>query len=148
MDMDKLLSDLQMDEGWRPFLYDDANSQHIVPGVKVVGHPTCAWGFALDVSPLTQSEAMPILESRASHKYDELRIAIPWIDQLPEPSQRALTNMAYNMGVTKLLTFHIFLSLMQQHQFEQAANDLEGTAWFHQVGARATRIQTLIKGHD
>jgi len=145
MDIEKLISDLQRDEGWRPYLYNDANGSKIVPGYTVRGHPTLAWGFALDVSPFTQSEAMPVLESRARDKWREVCIAIPWIESAPEPVQRGIANMAYNMGTTTLLKFNVFLSLLQQEKYEEAADDLATTLWFRQVGNRAIRIQELIR---
>ncbi len=146
MDLDKLISDLQRDEGWRAYLYDDANGNPVKPGITVRGHPTIGYGFALDVSPLTMSEALPILESRAAQKWLEVQAMISWVPVLPENIQRALTNMAYNMGTTKLLTFTTFLGLLQQGKYEEAADDIAGTAWFKQVGERALRIQELIKG--
>lgn len=146
MDLGKLISDLQADEGWRPYLYDDANGKRIVPGYTVIGHPTAAWGFALDVSPLTQSEAMPILESRASKKWSEVQALIPWVGVLPENIQRALCNMAYQMGSAGLMKFNTFLSLLQAGKYTEAADDLEGTAWYRQSGERGPRIQALIKG--
>ena len=145
MDQDKLISDLQRDEGWRSYLYDDANGRPIVSGYTVHGHPTIGFGFALDVSPLTQAEAMPILESRSANMWQSLRVAEPWVDNLPEPVQRALGNMVYNMGITTLLKFNTFLGMLRQGNYAGAADDLSTTAWFGQVGARAARIQDLIR---
>ncbi len=140
-----LVSDLQRDEGWRGFLYDDANGAPIRPGTAVHGHPTIAWGFALDVAPLTQNEALPILTGRALSVVNGLRSAASWIAGLSEPRQRALSNMAYQLGVTGLLKFNTFMSLMEHGQFDQAADDLETTAWYGQSGDRAKRIQMLIR---
>lgn len=143
--MTPLVSDLQRDEGWRASIYDDANGQPIKPGVTVHGHPTIAWGFALDVAPLTQTEALPILTSRAAAAMNGLISAASWVASLSEPRQRALGNMAYNLGITGLMKFDNFMGLMQRGDFEEAADDLATTAWYGQVGGRAKRIQTLIK---
>ena len=145
MDLDRLISDLQRDEGWRERLYDDANGQPVVPGYRLVGHPTIAFGFALDVSPFTFAEAMPILEGRSQKAWDECQIAFPWIKAEPEPVQRALANMCYNMGLKTLQQFTTFLGLLEHGEYESAAKDLEGTLWYRQVGARALRIQALIR---
>lgn len=140
-----LVSDLQRDEGWRGYLYDDATGKKIVPGAMVQGHPTCGWGFALDVAPLTQAEAAPILAARALAVVSGLLAAIPWMASLSEPRQRAMNNMAYNLGVAGLLKFDTFLSLMEQGKFDEAADDLEGTAWYSQVGDRSKRIGSIIR---
>jgi len=141
-----LVSDLQRDEGWRGYLYDDATGGKIGPGVLVRGHPTAAWGFALDVAPLTQAEALPILTSRATAFASNLLSAFPWMVSLSEPRQRALCNMAYNMGVAGLGKFTQFLGFMRAGEFDKAADDLEDTPWFKQVGQRAVRIVAIIRG--
>lgn len=145
MNIDLLAADLQRDEGWKNFLYDDANGAKIVPGYTVKGHATAAWGFALDVSPLTQEEALPILRSRAQGYYDTLVKAEPWVAGLPEPVQRGLSNMAYNMGVTGLLKFNTFLDLLKAGQYVAAGEDLAQTKWAGQVGDRASRVVALIE---
>lgn len=140
-----LVSDLEQDEGFRPFLYDDANDTSIRPGVTVRGHPTIAYGFALDVAPLTQAESLPILTSRATAVANALASGLPWMATLSEPRQRALCNMSYNLGVAGLLKFTQFLGFMQSGQFDQAADDLEATPWFRQIGQRGIRIVATIR---
>lgn len=140
-----LVSDLQRDEGWRGYLYDDATGNKIVPGIRVQGHPTIAWGFALDVAPLTQAEALPILTSRAMSATAALLTALPWIATLCESRQRALSNMGYNLGVHGEEQFVQFLAFMKQSKFDEAADDLEKTAWYSQVGDRSKRIVEAIR---
>jgi lysozyme len=145
MDTEKLVADLQDAEGWVGHLYDDANGARIGPGSTVKGHPTIGWGFALDTAPLTQAEALPILTGRATDAWNSLVAQIPWAQNIPEPCQRALANMAYNLGVSGLLGFNTFLSLMQAGQYGQAADDLQTTLWWKQIGSRGPKIQALIK---
>lgn len=144
-DLALLVSDLQRDEGWSGHIYDDATGAKIGPGSRVLGHPTAAWGFALDVAPLTQVEALPILQGRALALINSLTAAMPWISALSEPRQRSLANMAYNLGVAGLGKFTQFLGFMQAGQFDQAAADLAQTPWAKQVGDRATRIIATIR---
>jgi len=145
MNLVALVADLQRDEGWSGYLYDDATGQKIGPGSSVKGHPTVGYGFALDVSPLTMSEAEPILSGRAQAAWDYLLAAIPWAANLSEPRQRALANMAYQLGTSGLLEFKEFLALLEKGQYEVAAKDLATTLWFKQSGDRAPRIQALIR---
>lgn len=144
-DISLLVSDLQRDEGFREYLYDDETGNKIVPGIRIQGHPTAAFGFALDVAPLTQTESLPILTSRASTAVSGLLAALPWIASLSEPRQRALANMAYNLGVHGVLKFTQFLAFMQTGEFDKAADDLALTPWASQVGARAVRIIATIR---
>ncbi|HVZ60668.1 MAG TPA: hypothetical protein VG892_07775 [Terriglobales bacterium] len=145
MDLDKLISDLQRDEGWVPYVYDDANTQRVVPGYRMIGNATVGWGFNFNGAPMTQAEAMPILEGRASKAWDECKIAWPWIENAPEPIQRAVANQLYNMGLNTLQKFTTYLGLLEQGEYEAAATDLETTLWAKQTGSRALRIQALIR---
>jgi len=145
MDLVALVSDLQRDEGWSGYLYDDATGQKIGPGSNVRGNPTIGWGFALNVSPLTMSEAEPILSRRAEAAWNYFLAGAPWASSLSEPRQRALANMSYQIGAAGLLKFTNFLSLLESGKFNDAADDLETTPWFRQSGDRAKRIQALIR---
>jgi lysozyme len=140
-----IVQDLTVDEGFRFFAYDDANGKAVVPGYTMKGHITAGYGFALDVAPLTKEESLPILTSRVTAVVNSLLVDMPWISTLSEPRQRALSNMAYNMGVHGEEQFTQFLAFMKAGQFEEAADDLETTLWFKQVGARGQRVVDLIR---
>lgn len=149
-DLAKLIADLQPEEGFKlvngqPCLYDDATGAAIVPGYRLVGHPTAGYGFALDVSPLTQAESLPILASRAAAADAKIQADLPWIKNLSEPRQRALADMTYNLGAAGLESFGTFLGLLKAGDFAAAADDLKGTTWYRQVGNRGVRIAAVIR---
>lgn len=64
--------------------------------------------------------------------------------------QDCLVNMAFNLGVHGLLKFTTFLDLLGKGRFPEAALDLRGTPWFHEVGQRAVRIaeQLITNTHQ
>lgn len=68
----------------------------------------------------------------------------PPLNTLSDLRQDAMINMAFNLGVSKLLTFHTFLDYMTQGKYGSAALDLHGTPWYHEVGDRAKRICAQI----
>ena len=133
MDKNLLLSQLQVDEGWRDKLYKDE-----------FGNLTFCYGWDITSNPPSESLGEVILSFQVDEKYNELLTSLPWVQNLPDSIQRALTNMAFNLGVTGLLKFTTFLSMIQQGNYSGAAADLQATAWFSQVGDRAKRIQNLI----
>jgi lysozyme len=142
----QLISDLIVDEGERPTLYDDANGKAIWPGTHVVGNPTTAIGHALNRTPWTDSQMRTICGWDVDDKTPALYARFPWASGLSEPRQRALANMAFNEGVAGLAGFTTFLSLLQSGNFDDAADDLEGTEWARQVGEnRKNRIVSLIR---
>lgn len=146
MDTDKLLSDLTGEEEFRSVLYDDVTGRPITQGTTLRGQPTIGIGWNVAGRPCTLELAQIICRYHISQTWAELTKAAPWIASLPEPQARGLTDMAFNMGVPKLLGFGTFLSLMQLGHYGQASDDLAETLWAKQVGSRAQKIQVLIRG--
>ncbi len=146
-DRDQLLADLTSPdgEGFRSFIYDDATGAAVVPGYKMVGKATLAVGWCPQTNPCPIDLGQYILGYFTDIEVKTLNAAAPWVSDLSDARQRALYEMAYNLGVTGLLKFIAFMALMEQGQFDLAASDLAGTAWASQVGARAQRIITLIR---
>lgn len=145
MNRAQLLADLMRDEGFRSVVYDDATGKPLSKGDTIIGQPTIACGWNVAQRPCTQDLAQYILGYFADISWADLCKARPWILNLPEPCQRALANMADNLGVSGLLKFDTFLDLMQHGNYVAAAEDLAGTLWAKQVGARAFRLQVLIR---
>lgn len=148
MDRSALLADLETDEGFRPLLYDDATGRQWTKGAPIAGWPTIGIGWNVAATPISLDRARVILGWMVDDKIGPLNAALPWLSGLTEPRQRAVANLAYNLGVTGLLKFDTFLSLMKSGQYDQAADDLAGTAWWKQVGQRGPRIQELIRGEE
>lgn len=144
-DRSALLAQLWSDEGFRSYIYDDATGREVLAGTTLRGRATLAAGWCPETNPCPVPLAQYILGFFADDKIETLQKAAPWVIDLPDPCQQALYNMAYNLGVTGLLNFTTFMSLMQQGQYGQAADDLATTSWSKQVPARAARIQALIR---
>ena len=64
-------------------------------------------------------------------------------------AKNVLVDMCYNLGEGGLSGFYTFNSLMEQGEWDEAANDLETqTLWCSQVGTRCTRDADIIRGCD
>ena len=141
----QLLADLEADEGLKTLLYDDATDAPITKGSTLGGWPTLGIGWNVATTPLTPDQYRTILGWMVDAKTAPLAAALPWMANLTEPRQRALTNMAYQLGVHGLQAFGTFLGLMENGRYGLAADDLSTTEWFRQSGDRAIRIQGLIQ---
>lgn len=139
-----LFNDLQRDEAHlgqpRLIAYPDPKSGH-EPWTIGFGHtgpevhPGLVWTADQCEEALTDDIA----------KFEcGLDTSLPWWRDQSPLRQDCLLNMAFNMGVAKLLMFTTFLGLMKLENYPHAALDLRGTPWFHQVGDRAERIVTQI----
>ena len=146
MNTELLLADLSTEEGYKALLYDDATGKKITAGVMVQGNPTIAIGWNVAGRPCPLDLAQTIARYFIAQTWTELVQKLPWVETLPEPVARAVCDLGFNMGVDKLLTFGTFLSLVQAGKYDQAADDLETTLWWKQVGTRGPKIQARLKG--
>ena len=127
-----LLDQLRRDEGVKYEPYVDSR-----------GFVTIGAGTKL---PITDGEVNALLELRLTIVTTELTSSLPWlVAQVDEVRRNALRNMAYNLGVPRLLEFKKMLHAMQTGNWTQAAVEALDSDWSRQVGARAIRLAKQIK---
>ena len=134
MNLALIEADLERDEGYRQHPYKDT-----------AGKLTIGIGLNLTDVGLTHDEALSILRGRVSGLDAQLDGLLPWYDDLSEPRQRALVNMAFNLGVNGLMGFRDMIEALKDRDYESAAAEALASKWAGQVGIRAVRIATLIK---
>lgn len=133
-----IIEDLKRDEGWRASVYQD----HL-------GFWTIGYGFLVDArknAGVPQHIAEQWLAFLVAHKEAELKGRAPWIEDQPPDVQRALLNMAYQMGVDGLLKFHTTLSRLQVGNRKGAAASALESLWAKQTPERAKRVTDLMRG--
>lgn len=128
-----LLDDLIRDEGMRLKPYRDTMN------VLTIGV-----GRNLDDVGISEEEARAMLNADVDRAESQLRRTFSWFLTAPEPVQRGLTNMAFNMGITRLTQFGKMLSALAARDYDLAAAEALKSKWADQVGERAVRIANLF----
>lgn len=136
MNLDLLKADLQRDEGTKTRLYWDT----AVPPKASIGT-----GRNLTDDGISPDEAAYLLINDINAAIGASAQAFPWLSSCPEPVQRGLTNMIFNMGLPRLLGFKKMLAALQAGLWETAAQEAENSSWATQVGDRANRIAQLFR---
>ena len=134
MNANQLAVQLRLDEGVRLKPYKDT-----------VGKTTIGVGRNLDDVGLSPDEVDLLLKNDILRTVSDLDKHLPWWSQLGEVRAQVLANMAFNMGIGRLLGFHDTLAAMQAGDFDKAADEMQDSLWFKQVGARATRLVRLMR---
>ena len=130
-----LAKDLKRDEGFRSKPYHDSE-----------GYLTIGYGTLLKKG-ISKEEAGLLLGCRMREILTELKARAPvQFNLLPRHVRRALGNMAYNLGVPRLLQFKCMWRALENEDFSKAADEALKSKWARQVGQRAERISTLIRG--
>lgn len=137
-----LIVELRRDEGVRYSIYLDS-----------LGVPTVGVGHNCKVSPLpagwvcplTDGQVNQLLTQDLANTFAQLNASLPWWATLDDVRQRCVANLAFNLGVTGLLTFHNTLLAMQRGSYAVAAAGMLASKWASQVGARAQRLASAME---
>lgn len=149
MNLRQIREDLERDEGWREFVYDDATGKPIVKGSVVEGYPTIGIGFCVSAdrgAPLPRVIADRWLDHLLVEIGKGLDARIPWWRYQPDDVQRALVSMAYQLGVSGLLNFRKMLAALERGDRLQAAAEALDSRWARQTPSRANRVAAWISG--
>lgn len=134
MDRDKLIQELTTDEGLHLYPYRDS-----------VGKLTLGIGRCIEDNGITGVEALAMLDHDIDVVLTELDHRLSWWTRLSEKRQRALANMAFNLGLPRLLTFKKMLEALRNDEYDRAADEALDSKWAEQVGNRAKRIAKMIR---
>jgi lysozyme len=162
LDRDALVAQLIRDEGIRLKPYVDCCGRDwracVATPCKPAreghrGNLTIGIGRNLDGVGISREEAMLLLSTGPTNDIDRtatpLKAALPWWPALDDVRQRSLLNMAFNLGVEKLLEFHGTLRAFANGDWKAAAAGMRDSLWAKQVGARAERLAKAVEsGRD
>jgi lysozyme len=138
----QLIAELRRDEGVRYSPYSDTK-----------GIPTVGVGHNLNAKPLPAGWKYPLndiqvnslLDDDLEDVFHDLDRNLPWWTDLNDVRQRALANMCFNLGITKLLGFKNTLVFMRQGKYDAAADGMLASAWASQVKGRAQRLADMMR---
>jgi lysozyme len=131
----ELLTDLKRDEGLRLTAYRDTVDVWTVGYGHAHVKPGTVWTRA-------QAEAALIADILAAQA--DLDAKLPWWRTLDQVRQDALTNLCFNMGITRLLEFRNTLAAIKAHDWKRASVGLMASRYAVQVKGRAVRVAQMI----
>ena len=135
MDHNQLLADLESDEGVRLEPYRDS-----------VGKLTIGIGRNLDDKGISKAEALFMLDADVYDALRDLDLNAKWWRRMSDWRMRALANMSFNLGWTRLAGFKKMLAALERRDYHTAADEALDSKWAQQVGERALRIAALFRG--
>lgn len=133
-DLDTLKSDLKRHEGFKLKLYSCTAGKLTIG----VGH---------NIEDLGLDE--PVVDLQLKIDIDraaiDARKFLPSLDKLSEPRQRAIVNMAFNLGLNRLSGFKQFKAAIEAGDWEKAKTEMLNSKWARQVGERAVELSKMIE---
>ena len=136
MDRTKLAAQLTVDEGRKSRMYlDNATPPRWTIGV----------GFNLSDRALPDPIIDALLDWCIDNVQHELDSALPWWRTMNDARQNALANMAFQLGLDKLLKFKKTLDLLKTGRWDASANEAMDSDWARQCPNRAKRVTDMIR---
>lgn len=137
LNKEKLKQELTLDEGEVLHEYKDS-----------LGYSTIGVGRLIDKRKgggITHEEAMYLLDNDIERKSSEVYNALPWIKEHPDQIQRAIVNMAFQLGIEGILGFKNTLALIKVKKYKEAADNALQSKWATQTPNRARRVTDMIR---
>jgi lysozyme len=124
---------LKKQEGFRAKPYNDSE------GLLTIGYGT------LIEDGISKEEAELLLLHRVEIIEKELIKNWSYYERLDEIRKSVLLNMAYNLGVPRLMLFKKTLSFVEAGKYKEASVEMLDSKWARQVGRRATLLSDMMK---
>lgn len=94
---------------------------------------------------ITREQALKMLDYDIERFIAALDRRMPWWREMSPIRQRVVVNMTFNLGITGLLKFKNTLKAMREGRYEAAAQGMEKSLWYRQVGDRAKRLVSMMR---
>ena len=134
MNRKKMIAQLRLHEGER-----------LKPYRCTAGKLTIGVGRNLDDRGITSDESAYLLNNDIDSHWIELLEHLPWVETLDEVRQRVMLDMAFNLGISGLLTFRRTLGHIKAGDYALASSAMLESKWATQVGQRAKRLAAMMK---
>ena len=145
---------IERHEGKRNYVYIDTK-----------GHPTIGIGFNLDRAdakekldnlgininnilngqPLTDEQIYILFKDDLEQAIINAYKFLPDLDTHPSNIQIILTDMAFNMGLSKLSGFEDFKKALLNRNYSLAADEMIDSKWYNQVGNRSKELVSMMR---
>jgi len=131
---DKLKAMLLRHEGLRLYPYLDS-----------VGKITIGCGRNLTDNGITSEECRTMLDRDIGIAIDGVRSFFPDMDTWSPARQDALTDMMFNMGMTRFAGFKKMIGAIKTGAWITASREMLDSQWARQVGARAEELAKMVE---
>ena len=93
---------------------------------------------------ITEADAVYLATNDVQIVEKELLAAQPCVDTLDSVRQLVLIDMAFNMGVPRLLKFKNMWAAIQENKFDIAAKEMLDSRWATQVKSRSVKLANMM----
>lgn len=108
------------------------------------GKLTIGVGRNIEDMGITEDEAIYMLRNDVTRYAAELAQAKPVVKTLDDVRYYVLLNMAFNLGISRLLKFEKMWQAIEDQRFVDASLEMQDSRWCDQVKGRCSELAELM----
>lgn len=109
------------------------------------GKLTIGVGRNIEDMGITEDEAIYMLRNDVARFAAELASVKPIVKTLDDVRYYVLLNMAFNLGINRLLKFSKMWEAIEDQRYVDAALEMQDSRWCEQVGGRCSELAELME---
>lgn len=131
------------DEGMSLEVYLD----HLGKPTVGVGHLVLPQDKLKVGDKISHSRALQLFRKdiKTSQRDAAIFVGADTYNRMSKDMQNVVTNMAFNLGATKLGKFKKFKAALQEGNYKKAAMEMRDSKWYNQVPNRAERLIAVVE---
>jgi len=94
---------------------------------------------------LTDQQIYSLFKDDIDTAISDAIIFIPSFNKQPELVKNIVVDMAFNLGLNKLLKFKDFRAALESNNYQEAANEMIDSEWYGQVGNRSKELVNIMR---
>ena len=96
-------------------------------------------------TPITQERALELFRQDLAVSIKECEQLFPNLGDYPDPVQRVLVNMTFNLGRPRLSKFKAMAAAIEKRDWNTAADEMVNSKWYRQVKGRGVELVELMR---
>lgn len=108
------------------------------------GKTTLGIGRNIEDNGISEEEALLLLENDIERCRNELS-QFHFYGRIGEVREAVVLDMLFNLGLTRFRTFKKMIHALERYKFDEAANEMESSRWYTQVGVRSRRLVEMMR---
>ncbi len=97
---------------------------------------------------ITEDQCRELLNNDLAIAISDFRVIFNNWETIPAEAQEILINMLFNLGRDRFLRFKKLIAAVYEHNWAEAALQMEDSRWYRQVGDRSKRLVARMRTID
>lgn len=96
-------------------------------------------------TPVTDERILAVFEEDFLDALEDAESLVDGLYNHSDAVIRVLVNMAFNLGRTRLRQFKNMLAAIEARDYKKAADEMEDSKWYRQVGRRSKELVNIMR---